>query len=106
MSDSSSVSVIWARRSAWGREIEIVMGVETSDGVRPIRSAGLEVLEIGAIPQPVLSLSITEAQALMDQLWDCGLRPSKGSGSAGALLATQKHLNDMRALVFKREGEF
>ena len=38
---------------------------------------------------------------LMDDLWQCGLRPSEGTGSAGALAATQKHLDDMRKLVFQ-----
>jgi hypothetical protein len=37
----------------------------------------------------------------MDQLWQCGLRPSEGTGSAGSLAATQRHLEDMRALVFQ-----
>lgn len=41
------------------------------------------------------------AQALMDQLWTCGLRPTEGAGSAGSLAATERHLEDMRSLVFK-----
>lgn len=41
------------------------------------------------------------AQKLMDDLWDCGLRPSEGSGSAGQLAATQRHLEDMRKLLSK-----
>jgi hypothetical protein len=48
-----------------------------------------------------MSLEPSEAQNLMDSLWDAGLRPSEGSGSAGAMAATQKHLEDMRTLVFK-----
>jgi len=48
---------------------------------------------------PVMTLDATQAQRLMDDLWDCGLRPSEGSGSAGAMAATQRHLADMRALV-------
>jgi hypothetical protein len=48
-----------------------------------------------------VSISKQEAQVLMDDLWDCGLRPSEGSGSAGALLATQNHLSDMKKIVFK-----
>lgn len=50
-------------------------------------------------PQPTFSLGQTEAQALMDQLWQCGLRPSEGSGSAGSLAATERHLEDMRKLA-------
>jgi len=48
-----------------------------------------------------MSLSDLEAQALMDRLWSAGLRPSEGSGSAGALEATERHLADLRRLVFK-----
>jgi hypothetical protein len=50
--------------------------------------------------EPMLCMSYTEAQKLMDQLWDCGLRPSEGSGSAGALAATERHLKDMQRIVF------
>lgn len=49
-----------------------------------------------------LTLSYQAAQRLMDDLWNCGLRPSEGSGSAGALKATQGHLEDMRKLVFEK----
>jgi hypothetical protein len=41
------------------------------------------------------------AQSLMDSLWDAGLRPTKGSGSAGSFEAQGRHLEDMRQLVFK-----
>jgi hypothetical protein len=54
-----------------------------------------------SMPEPTFVLRPEEAQALMDSLWTCGLRPSEGSGSAGAMAATQKHLEDMRTLVFK-----
>lgn len=48
-----------------------------------------------------LMLKPEEAQYLMNALWDVGFRPSEGTGSAGAMAATQKHLEDMRKLVFK-----
>lgn len=48
-----------------------------------------------------VTLRTDEAQGLMDSLWECGLRPTEGAGSAGALAATQKHLEDMRRLVFE-----
>ena len=41
------------------------------------------------------------AQELIDGLWDCGLRPSEGSGSAGALKATQEHLKDLQTLSWR-----
>lgn len=46
-----------------------------------------------------LTLSRKTGQQLIDQLWQCGLRPSEGTGSAGAMAAQTKHLNDMRKLV-------
>lgn len=60
----------------------------------------VEIKESSQTPV-ALRLSMTEGQRLIDQLWDCGIRPSEGSGSAGQLAATQKHLEDMRTLVFK-----
>lgn len=53
--------------------------------------------------EPTTTLSLTAAQQLIDDLWDCGLRPSEGSGSAGAMAATERHLKDMQTLVFKPE---
>lgn len=50
---------------------------------------------------PALSLTMQDAQDLIDQLWRCGLRPSEGSGSAGALAATQLHLKDMQTITFE-----
>jgi len=50
--------------------------------------------------EPTFSITQTEAQELMDSLWQAGIRPSEGTGSAGQLAATQKHLDDMRKLVF------
>jgi hypothetical protein len=65
-----------------------------------------EHVEAGMMPPPMaaLTLSQADAQRLMDELWSVGLRPSEGSGSAGAMAATQAHLQDMRKLVFKGEA--
>lgn len=51
---------------------------------------------------PAMSISMKDAQRLMDELWHCGLRPSEGSGSAGSLRATEKHLDDMRKIAFTK----
>ena len=45
-------------------------------------------------------MTTEEAQVLMDDLWDCGIRPTEGSGSAGSLAATERHLEDMRKITF------
>lgn len=36
------------------------------------------------------------AQALMDDLWRCGIRPTEGAGSAGAMSAVQEHLKQLK----------
>ena len=50
---------------------------------------------------PTFTCATEEAQQMMDELWRCGLRPTEGSGSAGSLAATERHLEDMRRLVFE-----
>lgn len=50
--------------------------------------------------EPFLRLRMHDAQRLMDELWWCGLRPSEGTGSAGSLRATEKHLADMQRIAF------
>lgn len=57
----------------------------------------------GDVYKPFASIDETAAQQLMDELWRCGLRPSQGQGSAGSLAATERHLEDMRTLVFKTD---
>lgn len=58
-------------------------------------------LEIqGQYAPPTLQLPQRTAQQLIDELWFCGLRPTEGSGSAGSLAATERHLSDMRAMAF------
>ena len=55
-----------------------------------------------ATPPVAMRLEHLEAQNLMDRLWKAGLRPTEGSGSAGALAATERHLKDMQKLVFEK----
>lgn len=49
-------------------------------------------------PSNALTIPRETAQELMDSLWQCGLRPSEGSGSAGSLRATQDHLRDLQEI--------
>ena len=60
---------------------------------------------LGEYRSPSFRLEREKAQALMDDLWNAGLRPTEGTGSAGSLAATQRHLEDMRTLVFKKQKE-
>lgn len=88
-----------ANLSPWSQSVEFLLA--TPDAVAEINWKKVEH-DPGCVPVPSFSLDFRQAQSLMDQLWQCGLRPSEGTGSAGALAATQKHLEDMRTLVFKK----
>jgi hypothetical protein len=50
--------------------------------------------------EPVAYLSRGAAQLLMNQLWVLGVRPKDAGDPPGALKATERHLEDMRRLVF------
>jgi hypothetical protein len=95
-----------AHASPWNDSVELLICQRVWGETRRWAVAepvALKTMEEGAyVAEPTLRLTQTAAQALMDNLWQCGLRPSEGSGSAGALAATQKHLEDMRKLVFER----
>jgi hypothetical protein len=100
-----------AERQNWGREIEIAIfsRPDPLTGARSVaKPVEMMVLPEGTrIPAPTLSLTLHEAQGLMDELWRCGLRPTEGSGSAGSLAATELHLRDMRAIamgMLKKDG--
>ncbi len=73
------------------------------DGKSIVRALTFEQKDIDQRVEPTMFLSYSEAQELIDELWACGLRPIEAAGSVGALSATQKHLEDMRTLVFKNE---
>lgn len=59
-------------------------------------------MEEGLAPDPAFNIPVEAAQLLMDDLWMAGIRPTEGSGSAGSLAATQRHLEDMRTIAFEK----
>jgi len=90
-----------AHNAPWHEAVEILL----IDKHNPMGyGTNIEFTQIpnGQIVDPTFKLDFDDAQTLMDDLWNCGLRPSEGTGSAGALAATQKHLEDMRKLVFEK----
>lgn len=93
-----------ANREVWADTIELRAGIEHKNQKWQIAEPLLfKEYPDHYIVEPFLRLSMEDAQALMDELWNCGLRPTEGSGSAGAMAATQKHLEDMRILVFNKD---
>ncbi len=99
---------IYAQRVDFGLRIALYIYRRGSAGVdavaEPLTLRTITNQEVGMSHQPTLQLNPTQAQELIDTLWDCGVRPTEGSGSAGALAATQRHLEDMRVLVFQQIG--
>lgn len=89
---------IYADLVHWRKRVELRLLQNLPGGVRglakPIEFCVPE--HEGAVIDPAITLSLTAAQQLMDALWSCGLRPTEGSGSAGSLAATERHLSDMR----------
>lgn len=67
--------------------------------VKPIT---LELKEQGVHIEPSIILDMDMAQQLMNELWVCGLRPSKGVSSTGQIEALHSHLDDLRKIAFKQ----
>lgn len=53
---------------------------------------------------PTIELTNDQAQNLVNQLWELGIRPAGAAGSSGALSATESHVNSLRAIAFKLAG--
>ena len=103
----NKISVL-AQRAAWSPRFELLIISDTSTTHAVGEVIFHELREADGIPNASLQIDYEAAQALMDQLWNCGIRPTEGSGSAGSLLATQNHLADMRKIAFtalKMDGQ-
>lgn len=62
-----------------------------------------DIPEMGDYPH-FAYLTQEQAQQLSNDLWECGIKPVQGDGSTGQLEATNKHLQDMRKIAFKKLG--
>jgi len=93
-------SKFFMERVDYGRRIGLSW--ITSDGKSRASEFVYEPIKEGEYSPPLALLSMNEAQNLMDELWQCGMRPTEGRGSAGSLAATQEHLEDMRKLAFHK----
>ena len=98
-----------ARRSNWNVSVDLLFytqnfnTAENAMGLaaiaEPLVMRPVEKGEL--VSEPTVQLTMESAQALMDELWFCGIRPAEAKGSAGELKAVEYHLEDMRRLVFK-----
>lgn len=92
--------LIHARREIWNDSIDVHMAERNPRGLYVAQPLTFIEQPEGAIHDPFLRLRLEDAQRLIDELWNCGLRPSEGTGSAGSLRATEKHLADMQRIAF------
>lgn len=99
---------IRASRTPFGRAVELLVVGRRShpDYAGPPRevisvgtSVTMEEADLESCVKPTLTLGHQAAQSLMHKLWQCGLRPSEGTGSAGSLAATERHLKDMQTIA-------
>ena len=94
---------IRAMTAPWYGGIQLLVKTERAVGVNVVMRDVSEA-ERQRDFRPTLWIGMNEAQVLMDDLWNAGLRPTEGTGSAGSLRATERHLEDMRKIVFKKLG--
>lgn len=87
-------------REPWSDAIKIAAFEEAQKGhMMCAERLTMRPVTEGELVEPIIRLGHSEAQRLMDELWGCGLRPSEGSGSAGSLAATERHLKDMQTIA-------
>ena len=95
--------IIRVNKQIYSNSIDIYLANELFGGKHSVgKSILFETIEQGCYTSPTLSIDYKTAQKLMDELWNCGIKPSEGTGSAGSLAATERHLTDMREIVFNR----
>jgi len=100
---------IHAQAQSFRRGIDLIIaGNANENGDRLIAlPPAFEIVPDHLMASPTLSITNEAGQALMDELWACGIRPTEGSGSAGSLAATERHLKDMQSIAFgllERQG--
>lgn len=86
------------------RSISLFLSETTGTALRVPEPLVMRDADPGEFAEPFVRIDRSEAQELMDSLWQCGIRPTEGTGSAGSLAATQKHLEDMRTIAFRALG--
>lgn len=91
---------VYVQRTIWKRGVDLYV-VSEGDVYRVGEPVVMKPQDdiTPASSSPTIFLANEEAQGLMDELWLAGFRPTEGTGSAGAMRAVERHLEDMRAIV-------
>lgn len=90
----------YAQRQPWNHGIALHFANDNGARMEVAQPLVMQTVDFGVHTEPFMRVDMNAAQQLMDELWHCGLRPTEGTGSAGSLAATERHLEDMRRLVF------
>ena len=94
---------IVARKEDWEGKIGLLIcdmeGNKKTGVVRPSDIAVTKTDDVVPV-EPSLHISLQSAQILMDELWNCGIKPAKYDGNKGQLKAVEYHLEDMRKIAF------
>ena len=92
----------YAQRTEFNQSVDIYMRTTLETGIyaiaRPVTLERYPHENEIPLSSPMLELQPDSAQQLIDELWRCGLRPTEGTGSAGSLAATERHLKDMQRI--------
>ena len=110
-----STTRFYAERRNFGRVVDIhitrggdrLPGDPLEEVALPLQWRPVREDERETEAPPALSIRLDAAQGLIDALWEAGLRPTEGTGSAGSLAATERHLKDMQVIamgLLKKEG--
>ncbi|MCY1166563.1 hypothetical protein D9M73_65050 [compost metagenome] len=91
--------------ASYGRGVEVRIAKQNSDKeiiaeAKPIVFEPVEVTDTWR--EPAFTMERHDVQQLVDELWRLGYRPSNGEMSVGQLGATERHLNDLRAIAFAK----
>lgn len=90
-----------AKASPWVNAIEIAAFGRMPNGDQRAAVIQWQTISERAEMPTLLALNISQSQVLMDDLWNAGIRPTEGAGSAGAMRAAERHIEDLRTIAFR-----
>ena len=94
-----------AKGSPWKGGVEVaVFGPRLNNGDTRVGTIQWETISENAEMKPLILMRNDQAQVLMDDLWNAGIRPTEGAGTAGAMRAAEHHIADLRRVAFKALG--
>jgi len=101
---------IYVQQGSFGRGIDVAVFMDSLDGdpnAYNVVNMTAKAIAEGDMTHTCLTISNESAKHLMDQLWVCGIRPSKAEDQNAVVQALENHLadkqhqvNDLRNLIF------